>query len=107
MLLGEDLLMSCFLNSATFPADKWWEEHQEDYKRMCAEYNLRERTIPTETWIFTLVAGYSLLCRDRSFSLDKVRAAGFKEGYPVGKGHFIGFDRMVDAGIIPPRSAME
>ncbi|KAH0428099.1 3-oxo-Delta(4, 5)-steroid 5-beta-reductase-like protein [Colletotrichum camelliae] len=51
--------------ATTFPVDKWWEEHQEDYKCMCAEYGLRHRDIPAMTWVFTLVAGYTLLHRNR------------------------------------------
>jgi len=85
----------------TYPADKWWNEHQDDYKRMCAEYGLRERQIPPESWIFTLVAGYSYLQRDRQMSLDKIRSLGFNEELQVGEGHFIGFGRMVAANIIP------
>lgn len=86
---------------APIPIDKWWEQHQDDYKRMCKEYGLRERVIPKETWVFTLIAGYSLLCRDRALSLDKIRSVGFSEGLSLGKGHWIGFDRMVKGNIIP------
>lgn len=59
------------------------------------------------TWVFTLVAGYTLLHRNREMCLDKIRSLGFREELPVGEGHFIGFDRMVSARIIPPRKAME
>ncbi|KAK1458594.1 SirQ [Colletotrichum cuscutae] len=38
----------------TFPVEKWWEEHQDDYKRMCAEYGLKHRDIPAASWIFTM-----------------------------------------------------
>jgi hypothetical protein len=68
---------------------------------MCAEYGLRERQIPPESWIFTLVTGHSYLKRDRHMSLDKIRSLGFNEELQVGEGHFIGFGRMVAANIIP------
>ncbi|KAK1520283.1 heterokaryon incompatibility protein [Colletotrichum costaricense] len=38
----------------TFPVEKWWEEHQDDYNRMCAEYGLKHRDIPAASWIFTM-----------------------------------------------------
>lgn len=92
---------------ATFPAESWWLEHQEDYKRMCSEYGLRERVISPESWIFMLYGGHSLLCRNRELSLEKIRSVGFVEERAVGEGHFVGFDRMEAAKILPPTSSMQ
>lgn len=91
-------------SKTTFPEDKWWEEHRDDYEGMCTEYGLRKREIPKETWVFTLIAGYSLLCRDRASSLDKIRSVGFNESLALGEGYWIGFDCMVTANLIPPPS---
>lgn len=96
----------CF-RLATFPAQEWWQDHQDDYKRMCSEYGLRAREISPESWIFMLYGGHSLLCRNRELSLQKIRSVGFVEEQPVGEGHFVGFDRMVAAKILPPRSVMQ
>ncbi|RAK71282.1 SDR family oxidoreductase [Aspergillus fijiensis CBS 313.89] len=84
--------------------DKWWIAHQEDYKKMCEEYELRPREIPAATWIF-LAAGMSFLARDRDLSLDKIRSVGFTEEYPVGDGYFRVFDRLVQEKIIHSKEA--
>lgn len=90
-----------------FPVDKWWYEHEEDYKRMCAEYGLEERTVPPETWIFTLVAGFNLLKRNREVSLDKIRAVGYTEELPIGGGQFKVMDRLVTSRRIPSKEVMQ
>lgn len=54
-----------------------------------------------------LAAGHSLLCRNRELSLEKIRSVGFTEEMPMGEGHFIGFDRMVAAKILPSTSNMQ
>ncbi|KAH8421694.1 3-oxo-Delta-4 [Colletotrichum scovillei] len=87
----------------TFPVEKWWEEHQDDYKRMCAEYGLKHRDIPAASWIFTMGVGFSLLQRNRAMCLDKIRSIGFKEELGMTEGYLIAFDRMVAANILPPR----
>ncbi|KAL3461854.1 hypothetical protein BJX64DRAFT_277636 [Aspergillus heterothallicus] len=84
--------------------DKWWAEHQSEYKKMCEEYGLKERTIEDATWIF-VKAGLTLLDRNREMSLDKIRNVGFMEELPVGQGHIRTFDRIASENIIPPRSA--
>ena len=85
--------------------DVWWEEHQEEYKKMCEEYGLRVRQIPAATWIF-VKAGVTLLDRNREMSLDKIRSVGFTEEQPVGHSHHAAFDHMAEAKIIPPRNAL-
>ncbi|KAK1718923.1 hypothetical protein BDP67DRAFT_393633 [Colletotrichum lupini] len=90
----------------TFPVEKWWEEHQGDYKRMCAEYGLKHRDIPAASWIFTMGVGFSLLQRNRAMCLDKIRSVGFKEELGMTEGYLIAFDRMVAANILPPRKLM-
>lgn len=85
--------------------DVWWEEHQEDYKKMCAEYGLQYREIPAATWIF-VKAGFTLLDRNREMSLDKIRSVGFTEENPIGHSHYAVFDRIAEAKFIPSRSAM-
>jgi hypothetical protein len=90
-----------------YPAEKWWNEHREDYKRMCAEHGLRERDITSATWTFMLYAGHSLLRRDRYLCLDKIRNLGFTEDHAVGEGHFLGYERMVAGKILPPKEALQ
>jgi hypothetical protein len=90
-----------------FPADRWWNEHQADYKKMCVEFGLRERTIPPESWTFALVAGCSYLKRDRHLSLAKIRSLGFTDEYAPGQGQIIGYNRMVESNILPPSEAMK
>lgn len=85
--------------------DVWWEEHQEEYKKMCAEYGLQHRQIPEATWIF-VKAGLTLLDRNREMSLDKIRSVGFTEENPVGHSHYTAFDRIAEAKIIPSRDAL-
>lgn len=92
--------------TAMFAADKWWQEHQDDYKRMCSEYGLRERVISPEAWVFMRL-GFEYLCRDRALSLDKIRSVGFTEEFSMCEGHFIGFDRMAAAKILPPRDVLQ
>lgn len=74
---------------------------------MCVEYGLRAREISPESWLFMLYGGHSLLCRNRELSLEKIRSVGFVEERAVGEGHFVGFDRMVAARILPSRSVMQ
>ncbi|EXF82147.1 hypothetical protein CFIO01_00661 [Colletotrichum fioriniae PJ7] len=90
----------------TFPVEKWWEEHQDDYRRMCAEFGLKHRDIPAASWIFTMGVGFSLLQRNRAMCLDKIRSIGFKEELGMSEGYIIAFDRMVAANILPPRKLM-
>lgn len=82
--------------------DKWWNEHQAEYKKMCAEYGLRGREISESSWVF-LKFGFTALDRNREVSLDKIRNIGFKEELPVGQGHLTAIDRMVEAHILPPK----
>jgi hypothetical protein len=84
--------------------DVWWNEHQDAYVKMCAEFGLQKRTIEAATWIF-VKAGLTLLDRNREMSLDKIRKVGFTEELLVGEGHLRTFDRIAAEGIIPPRSA--
>ncbi|KAL3428757.1 hypothetical protein BDV09DRAFT_203925 [Aspergillus tetrazonus] len=69
--------------------DKWWVAHQDDYRKMCKEYDLRLRKIPEATWIF-LSAGFTFLGRNREMSLEKIRNVGFTEEYPLADGVFPG-----------------
>ncbi|KAL0782129.1 hypothetical protein CaCOL14_000035 [Colletotrichum acutatum] len=87
----------------TFPVEKWWKEHQDDYKRMCVEYGLKHRDIPAASWTFTMGVGFSLLQRNRAMCLDKIRSIGFKDELGMTEGYLIAFDRMVAANILPPR----
>ncbi|PWY85821.1 hypothetical protein BO94DRAFT_586379 [Aspergillus sclerotioniger CBS 115572] len=84
------------------PFDQWWNDHQDDYDRMCKEYGLKKREIGPETWIF-VYALFKLLDRNREFSLDKIRNIGFTEERPVGKGHIVAFGRLATAQVIPSR----
>ena len=74
---------------------------------MCAEYGLHERTIPAETWLFSLVLGHSYLVRDRHLSLDKIRALGFNETLQLAEGHCMAFDMLAKANIIPAKDTMQ
>lgn len=74
---------------------------------MCAEYGLKERTIPADTWLFCLVLGHSYLIRDRHLSLDKIRSLGFTETLKAAEGHTMGFDKLAEAKIIPAKDAMQ
>lgn len=87
-------------------ADKFWNDHQEDYERMCKEYGLQKRDIPEATWIF-MRAGFTMLERNREMSLDKIRSLGFKEEYPVGHGYFRVFDHLVSENIVPPKEKLQ
>ena len=82
--------------------DKWWFTHQDQYNKMCEEYGLRPREIPEASWTF-LSAGFSLLCRNRELSLDKIRSVGFTEEYPIGYGYFQVFERLTQDKIIPSK----
>lgn len=73
---------------------------------MCAEYGLQERSIPAETWLFSLVLGHSYLVRDRHLSLDKIRALGFNETLQIAEGHCMAFDMLAKAKIIPASDTM-
>lgn len=83
--------------------DKWWNEHQADYQKMCETYGLQRRTISESAWIF-VKAGMTMLDRNRQMSLDKIRDIGFTEELPVGQGHYVTLDRMVDERLLPSRS---
>ncbi|KAJ5360104.1 hypothetical protein N7517_009295 [Penicillium concentricum] len=85
--------------------EEWWNEHQDNYRRMCKTYGLEHRIIPPSSWIF-LKAGFTLLDRNREMCLDKIRAVGFKEEIPVGKGHIIALERIAEAKLIPSRRAL-
>lgn len=82
--------------------DKWWNEHQAEYKKMCAEYQLHEREISESSWVF-LKFGFTALDRNRELSLDKIRSFGFAEELPVGQGHYVALDRMAEAHLLPPK----
>ncbi|KAL3440282.1 hypothetical protein BJX65DRAFT_316749 [Aspergillus insuetus] len=84
--------------------DTWWNEHQDAYAKMCAEFGLQKRTIEPATWVF-VKAGLTLLDRNREMSLDKIRKVGFTEELPVGEGHVRTFNRIAVEGIIPSRGA--
>ncbi|OQE40206.1 hypothetical protein PENCOP_c006G04608 [Penicillium coprophilum] len=85
--------------------EEWWNEHQDDYRRMCNAYCLEHRLLPHSSWIF-LKAGFTLLDRNREMSLDKIRGVGFKEEIPVGEGYLIAFDRIAEAKLIPSQRAL-
>lgn len=85
--------------------EKWWSDHQDDYRRMCKTYRLEYRDVPPSSWIF-LKAGFTLLDRDREMCLDKIRSIGFKEELPVGMGHIIALERIAEARLIPSRRAL-
>lgn len=85
--------------------EEWWNEHQNDYRRMCKAYQLEYRDVPPSSWIF-LKAGFTLLDRNREMCLDKIRAVGFKEEIPVGQGHIIALERIAEADLIPSRHAL-
>lgn len=87
------------------PFEQWWNDHQDDYDRMCKEYGLKKREIGPETWIF-VYALFKLLDRNREFSLDKIRNIGFTEERPVGKGHIEAFNRLAMAQVIPSRAQL-
>lgn len=82
--------------------DKWWDEHQADYRKMCETYGLQQRTISESSWIFVKF-GFIMLDRSRQMSLDKIRATGFTEELPVGQGHYVALGRMADAHLFPSR----
>ena len=79
-----------------------WNEHQAEYKKMCAEYQLQEREISESSWVF-LKFGFTALDRNRELSLDKIRSFGFAEELPVGQGHYVALDRMAEAHLLPPK----
>ncbi|KAE8150861.1 hypothetical protein BDV25DRAFT_139456 [Aspergillus avenaceus] len=80
--------------------DLWWDAHQGDYEKMCAEYGLQKREIGRETWVF-LKAGFVLLDRNRELSLDKIRSVGFTDEYPVAYGYMRVFEHLVHEKIVP------
>lgn len=80
--------------------EKWWVAHQDDYKKMCKEYDLIPRDIPETTWMF-MSAGFTFLGRNRELSLDKIRSVGFTEEFPVAYGYFRVFDHLGQEKIIP------
>ncbi|PLB44203.1 hypothetical protein P170DRAFT_416668 [Aspergillus steynii IBT 23096] len=85
--------------------DKWWQEHAEDYKRMCAEYGLQYRVIGEAAWIFCKV-GFTMLHRNRELSLQKIRGLGFTEEIPVGQSYIDTFEHMARERILPPSEAL-
>ncbi|KAJ6083450.1 hypothetical protein N7467_007585 [Penicillium canescens] len=85
--------------------EEWWNEHQEDYRRMCETYNLEHRDVPSSSWIF-VKAGFTLLDRNREMSLGKIRGVGFEEEIPVGEGYIIALERIAEARLIPSRRAL-
>ncbi|KAL1954328.1 hypothetical protein VTO42DRAFT_1402 [Malbranchea cinnamomea] len=85
--------------------DVWWNQHQNEYRKMCEKYGLQPRQIMPETWVF-VKAGFTLLDRNREMSLDKIRNVGFTEEWPIGKGFLVAFDRIAEAKIIPSKEAM-
>lgn len=80
--------------------DKWWFAHQDQYQNMCGECGLQKREIGQASWIF-LMAGLTMLQRNRELSLDKIRSVGFTEEFPVGYGYFRVFDHLRSEKIIP------
>ena len=44
-----------------------------------------------------------MLDRNRELSLEKIRTIGFTEELPVGHGHYVTLDRMVEERIILPK----
>lgn len=85
--------------------DQWWNEHQADYQKMCESYGLHQRGIPESAWTF-VKAMLTMVNRNRELSLDKIRAIGFTEERPVGHGHYVTLDRMVDERIILPKQVL-
>lgn len=85
--------------------DLWWNEHQNDYRRMCKSYSLVPRELSSASWVFCKAA-FTLLDRDRELSLDKIRDIGFTEELPLGQAHYIAFDRMAENRLIPSREAL-
>lgn len=85
--------------------DQWWNEHQEDYQKMCEMYGLQRREISESAWIFSKVS-LTMLNHNRELSLDKIRSIGFTEELPVGQGHYVTVDRMVNERILPPKSVL-
>jgi hypothetical protein len=86
--------------------DDWWFEHQDEYQNMCDKFGLRKRSITRETWVF-LKCGFTMLDRNREFSLDKIRSLGFVEEMKVGEGYRLGFDRMAAMKILPSKQDLE
>lgn len=86
--------------------DKWWNEHQEDYQKMCETYGLKRRDISESAWVFSKVS-LTMLNHNRELSLDKIRSIGFTEELPVGQGHYVTLDRMIDERILPPKSVLK
>lgn len=74
---------------------------------MCAQYGLERRQIPSEAWIFILVAGFDKLRRDRALCLDKIRAVGFAEDFPLCGGHLKSLERLVASRRIPPLEVLQ
>lgn len=104
------MLAECFGLMGTAPIvdgwggiDQWWNEHHEDYQRMCETYGLQRRAVSESAWVFSKVS-LTMLNRNRELSLDKIRSIGFTEELPVGQGHYVTLDRMVDERILPPKS---
>lgn len=85
--------------------DKWWDEHQADYWKMCEIYGLQQRAISDSSWIF-VKAGLTMLNCNRQLSLDKIRDFGFKEELPVGQGHYIALDRMINERLLPRKQSL-
>ncbi|CAG8082590.1 unnamed protein product [Penicillium salamii] len=85
--------------------DVWWNEHQHDYRQMCKTYSLVRRELSSASWIFCKV-GFTLLDRNRELCLDKIRNIGFTEELPLGKAHFLAFDRMAENKLIPSSGAL-
>ena len=82
--------------------DQWWNDHQADYQKMCESYGLQQRKVPESAWTFVR-AILTMLDRNRELSLEKIRTIGFTEELPVGHGHYVTLDRMVEERIIPPK----
>lgn len=84
------------------PIDRWWKDHQYEYREMRVIHDLKQRDISESAWIF-VKAGLTMLNRNREVSLDKTRGIGFTEELPVCQGHYVALDRMMDERILPPR----
>lgn len=85
--------------------DVWWNDHQQDYRRMCKTFSLVPRELSSASWIF-FKAGFTLLDRDRELSLDKIHNIGYTEELPLGQAHYLAFDRMAENKLIPSREAL-
>lgn len=85
--------------------DVWWNEHQQDYRRMCKTFSLVPREMPSSTWVF-LKAGFTLLDRDRELCLDKIHDLGFTEELPLGEAYFLAFERIAKNKLIPTQEAL-